>query len=642
MATDEEYLDNLLKSITEKEVQPQTVEEIMPSGEDSISDTAILPEEDLIPDSVVLPEDDLIPDSVVLPEDDLLSADSMISDEESSFGVEMLPDENASFEDDLSSVTTASNSDDEEWMTDLKNLMGNNTIPEDDSDLAASINDMNDMDIEDLLSGMGDMDDELEEISGLLKHADNNESVDTDMLALLEGIGSGSESEELPDSYAALLDDNINEETEGTSGQTEQEIPSKTKKKRIKKEKREKKRRFFGKKKDVAPAESEEEMPTEIVVPFETAETVIEQETGEMEPVSSEEAAIQEETGEILKEGVGQESGDNIEPEEAASGTESVENSEQQQEPKEKKPGFFARLMNALTQEEEDVENVSEENKEILNELEEEDKKDGKKKEKKGKKGGKKKKGKGTEAEDDGDEAAEDAEADGKKKKSKKEKKSKEKKPKEDKPKEKTVKVLSKRNLLVLIAFCATIVGSIILLSFFLPEYADKKSARNAYNAGDYESVYTLLYDRNLNSSDLLIFNRAATIRKMERRVESYENNLTMGRELEALDSLLKGVACYQTLTEADEFGVRQEVDVLYQQICSILDENYGITIEDAMEINTYDSETYTRRLYSVVYGKSFTRPGEGSAQGEEPQEETNDPSQPQDVLADEEEIITY
>lgn len=636
MATDEEYLDNLLKSITEKEVQPQTVEEIMPSGEDSISDTAILPEEDLIPDSVVLPEDDLIPDSVVLPEDDLLSADNMISDEESSFGVEMLPDENASFEDDLSSVTTASNSDDEEWMTDLKNLMGNNTIPEDDSDLAASINDMNDMDIEDLLSGMGDMDDELEEISGLLKHADNNESVDTDMLALLEGIGSGSESEELPDSYAALLDDNINEETEGTSGQTEQEIPSKTKKKRIKKEKREKKRRFFGKKKDVAPAESEEEMPTEIVVPFETAETVIEQATGEMETVSSEETAIQEETGEKSKEGAGQESsGDNIEPEEAASGTESAENSEQEQEPKEKKPGFFVRLMNALTQEEEDVENVSEENKEILNELEEEDKKDGKKKEKKGKKGGKKKKGKEEEAEGEEDEAAEDANA--KKKKPKKEKK-----PKEDKPKEKTVKVLSKRNLLVLVAFCATIVGSIILLSFFLPEYADKKSARNAYNAGDYESVYTLLYDRNLNSSDLLIFNRAATIRKMERRIESYENNLAMGRELEALDSLLKGVACYQTLTEADEFGVRQEVEVLYQQICSILDENYGITIEDAMEINTYDSETYTRRLYSAVYGTSFTRPGEESVQGEELQEETNEPSQPQDVLADEEEIITY
>ena len=188
-----------------------------------------------------------------------------------------------------------------------------------------------------------------------------------------------------------------------------------------------------------------------------------------------------------------------------------------------------------------------------------------------------------------------------------------------------------------LIAFCATIIGSIILLSFFLPEYADKKSARNAYNTGDYESVYTLLYDQNLNSSDLLIFNRAETIRKMERRVESYENNLTLGRELEALDSLLKGVECYRTLTEADEFGVRQEVDAIYQQICSILDGDYGITAEEAIEINTYDSENYTKRLYSAVYGTSFTRQGEESV----PEEQT-EPSQPQDVLADEEEIISY
>lgn len=607
MATDEEYLDNLLKSITENEAQPQMVEEMMPS------------------------EEEVIPDSVVLPEDDLLSADSMLSDEELSFGEE------------LPSEKTASTSDDEEWMADLKNLMGDNIIPEDDSDLDASMNDMSDVDIDDLLSGMGDMDEELQEISGLLKHADNDEPADMDMLALLEGINGGSENEESPDPFATLLDDSISEETEGVNEQTEEEETfPKAKKKRVKKDKSEKKRRLFGKKKRAAQEAGEGEVQTEIVAPFEVAETIIEQEKGTTEAVPAEGITIQEGIGEETAENAGQESGNDMYSTEAVSETESTENSEEGQEPKEKKQGFFSRLINALTQEEEDVENISEENKEILNELEEEDKKNGKKKEKKGKKGGKKKKGKGTEAEDDGDEAAEDAEADGKKKKSKKEKKSKEKKPKEDKPKEKTVKVLSKRNLLVLIAFCATIVGSIILLSFFLPEYADKKSARNAYNAGDYEAVYTLLYDRNLNSSDLLIFNRAATIRKMERRVESYENNLTMGRELEALDSLLKGVACYQTLTEADEFGVRQEVDVLYQQICSILDGNYGITVEEAMEINTYDSETYTRRLYSVVYGTSFTRPGEESAQGEELQEETNDPSQPQDVLADEEEIISY
>ena len=628
MATDEEYLDNLLKSITENETQSQTANNVMQS------------EEDRVPEAVVLPEEDLLSEAVVLPEEDLLSVNSMLSEGELSFGDnlpsgdDMLSEKNISFEGEMPPMKAASSSDDEEWMEDLKNLMDNNTIPEDDSDLAASINDMSDVDIADLLSGMGDIDEELEEIGGLLKHADGDESVDMDVLALLEGISGSGESEESTDLFANLLDDSAFEETgneENQGEQTEEEdLSPKAKKKRAKKNKSEKKRWFFGKKKRAKEAAGEGEAPAELVVPFEVAEAVIEQEKGESDAAPFGEEDIQDNSGEGLMEDVSPESESGIESEGAVSETEAAENGDEEQKPKEKKQGFFARLFNALTQEEEEVENISEENKEILNELEEEDKKNSKKKEKKGKKGDKKKKGK--KAEGEKGEAAENAEADGKKKKPKKEKK-----PKEERPKEKTVKVLSKRKLLVLIAFCATIIGSIILLSFFLPEYADKKSARNAYNAGDYESVYTLLYDQNLNSSDLLIFNRAATIRMMERRVESYENNLTLGRELEALDSLLKGVECYQTLTEAEDFGVRQELDAIYQQICGILDGNYGITAEEAIEINTYDRETYTKRLYSAIYGTSFLKPGEESVP-----EEPAEPSQPQDVLDDEEEIINY
>lgn len=620
MATDEEYLDNLLRAITEKEEQTQAAQEFT------------LPEEELLPEEAELQEEDMLPEGDLSFDDDLLSDAGLLSEEDIEFGSEMPP------------VIDESSSDDEEWMEDLKNLMGNDTIPEDDSDLTMPINDMDDMDIADLLDGMENIDDELKEISGLLRHADGDESADIDMLTLLEGIEGSDDNDESADLFSALLDNSDSDETENeesVSEQTEEETPSpKTKKKRAKKDKSKKKRWFFGKKKRDGEADGDGEIPTELIVPFEVAEAVIEQEKGETEGLLSEDTDMQENIGEEPEEGLGQEGEIGTEQEETASETETEDKGEEEQKPKEKKQGFFARLFHALTQEEEDVENISEENKEILNELEEEDKKNGKKKEKKGKKGDKKKKGKEAEGEDE--EAEENAEADGKKKKPKKEKK-----PKEEKPKEKTVKVLSKRKLIVLIAFCATILGSIILLSVFLPEYADKKSARNAYNAGDYEEVYTLLYGRNLNSGDLLIFNRAKTIRKMERRIESYENNLAMSRELEALDSLLKGVECYQTLSEADEFGVRKEVDVLYQQICSILDGNYGITAEEAIEISAYDSETYTKRLYSAVYGTSFAGLADGAAEGDVSSEEVSpeesaEPSQPQDVLPDEEEIISY
>ena len=82
---------------------------------------------------------------------------------------------------------------------------------------------------------------------------------------------------------------------------------------------------------------------------------------------------------------------------------------------------------------------------------------------------------------------------------------------------------------------------------------------------------------------------------------------------------------------------MRNEVDAIYQQICNILENKYGITYEEALEINTYDNETYTRRLNSIVNGTEFVMPGE-EVEAEEIEEELP----PQDVLPEEEEIIIY
>ena len=166
-----------------------------------------------------------------------------------------------------------------------------------------------------------------------------------------------------------------------------------------------------------------------------------------------------------------------------------------------------------------------------------------------------------------------------------------------------------------------------------MPEYADKKNARQAFYNGDYKEAFRLLYDKNLNSSDSVIYNRVRTVLTIERKMESYENNLAMNRELEALDALIQGIDCYQNLTGVDEYGVREEVDAIYQQICTILQDNYDITPEEALEINAYDNDTYTRKLNSVISGTEFTMPG---------QEIVNEELPPQDVLPEEEEIISY
>lgn len=314
----------------------------------------------------------------------------------------------------------------------------------------------------------------------------------------------------------------------------------------------------------------------------------------------------------------------------------SEENSANSEEDgKEKKKGFWHRLMEELTREEEEPENQEsvDENEEILKELEAEDqikekKKNKKEKKKKDKKG---KKSKNASADEENEDASGEAESKKKKKKPKREKKEKAKGPKEKSP-----KILSKKMLFSMIAFCATIIAAIVLLSIFLPDYADKKNARTAFYTGDYSKVYELLYDKNLNQSDQLIFERANVVLKLQRRLDSYELNKKIGQEAEALDALLQGTLKYEEILSDATYGAEEELQALYRKILDHLEQDYGIGEEEARTINSYDSETYSRKIYSVVNGEDFSDLEQEA--GEEGKTAENDKLQ--DVLPEEEDLI--
>lgn len=314
----------------------------------------------------------------------------------------------------------------------------------------------------------------------------------------------------------------------------------------------------------------------------------------------------------------------------------SEENSANSEEDgKEKKKGFWHRLMEELTREEEEPENQEsvDENEEILKELEAEDqikekKKNKKEKKKKDKKG---KKSKNASADEENEDASGEEEGKKKKKKPKREKKEKAKGPKEKSP-----KILSKKMLFSTIAFCATIIAAIVLLSIFLPDYADKKNARTAFYTGDYSKVYELLYDKNLNQSDQLIFERANVVLKLQRRLDSYELNKKIGQEAEALDALLQGTLKYEEILSDATYGAEEELQALYRKILDHLEQDYGIGEEEARTINSYDSETYSRKIYSVVNGEDFSDLEQEA--GEEGKTADNDKLQ--DVLPEEEDLI--
>lgn len=291
-----------------------------------------------------------------------------------------------------------------------------------------------------------------------------------------------------------------------------------------------------------------------------------------------------------------------------------------QPEKKGKKKGFFSKLSSALFDEVEEDEKepieISDENREILEEIgnEEIGNKKGLKKDKKGKKGKKDKKKKGAvnpDAEGDEQEETDNNKKKGKKQKKKKEK---EKKPVEKGPKEKGKK-LPRKSIIVICAFCLTILAIVVVCSMILPKYWDHKNARKAYYKGDYETVYELLNGEKLNESDQMLFNRSELVLMMENKLDAYRIHIGLEEEFEAVNDLFAVVAFYHdNYTYAQELDALDEIQNSYNEALSLLENNYGVFENQAVEIVQMSRLEYNRELYYLINGIDFTIPEMGDS----------------------------
>ena len=181
--------------------------------------------------------------------------------------------------------------------------------------------------------------------------------------------------------------------------------------------------------------------------------------------------------------------------------------------------------------------------------------------------------------------------------------------------------------MITVFVFCGTIAACIILLSSFLPVYMEKREAQVAYDHQDYAEVYDLLYGKELNEQDEVLYQRSNLILQMNRKLSSYENYVNLDMRLEALNALITGVERYQViLPEAETYNVVGEVSDIYAQILERLSADFGVSEADALEIlASEDDVSYSQRLQAVINGALYS-------------EEV--PAGRQDVLPEEEEII--
>ena len=110
----------------------------------------------------------------------------------------------------------------------------------------------------------------------------------------------------------------------------------------------------------------------------------------------------------------------------------------------------------------------------------------------------------------------------------------------------------------------------------------------------------------NLNDSDALIQKKSEIILKMQRWYDSYQNNLKLGREREALDALIRSIASYDYINaEAEAYGVLNEIDSIKDTILGVLQSEYGLSEEQARELLNYeDALDYTIALNNIITGK--------------------------------------
>ena len=88
----------------------------------------------------------------------------------------------------------------------------------------------------------------------------------------------------------------------------------------------------------------------------------------------------------------------------------------------------------------------------------------------------------------------------------------------------------------------------------------------------------------------------------MQRKLDSYQNHMKLGQNVEALNALITGLQTYDAINQdAESYGVLDEVNSIKEEILSILDTKYGLTEDSARALLQDDEVTYTLALDEII-----------------------------------------
>lgn len=283
------------------------------------------------------------------------------------------------------------------------------------------------------------------------------------------------------------------------------------------------------------------------------------------------------------------------------------------------------------------------------------------KKEKASKKDKKAKKAKVNKAQDENAAIEAELAEEDKKKAKKKEKPPKEKKAKkvvfaddtsaEAEEKKKTKGTIGTRGIVATLLVCASILGLILVGTYFLPKQLSLAAARVAFYAQNYEEAAMRLKGQNLNDSDRIMYEKANLLYGLEERYHQYEIYMQRGMNKEALNALFRGVAaCNEEEILAGQLGIETEWKLAKDAFINALQEQFNVDAQTAETIASLRNPDYTVAVENILAGKVYndmssyggeapvnteeTTEAEGEADTEAPKENL------EDLLPEEEEIL--
>ena len=197
-------------------------------------------------------------------------------------------------------------------------------------------------------------------------------------------------------------------------------------------------------------------------------------------------------------------------------------------------------------------------------------------------------------------------------------KKAKAKKPKkEKKPKKPKVKQPPKPGDIIrfkpksIIVFVMLIVGIVVLVQMFgyTINYSGNISlAKDYYANQEYDKAYNSLDGIKLSGDDETLYKQAKVVMYVQRQYESYENYEKMNMHTEALNALVKGVDRYQTYrSEAKELGVEDKMTEVYNLIIKVFKDKFKMSETEAISLVELSKLDFTSYYYKIeAYGEAI------------------------------------